>query len=713
MCSSLATLGLIAVSQLCAAEGQITLSPSAERVQQFQRIEFAISGLGTYRNPFDLDEVQVDLLVRRPDGTRLTVPCFYYQEYEQSFEHGDREWLYPVGAAGWRARFTPLLPGTYEFVARVRDRSGVRSSQRRSVQVVPGRGKGFVTVGHGSRYLKFGDGTSFFAIGHNLAFLHYNQYLRDRRVIERVFEKLSAGGGNFTRVWAGAGDWALAIEWAKSGWTRTWLRSSPIGPVPGERGRTGVKLAGGSGAAVAFNPCAPVALRARTRYRLTICVVAREAYEMEVLRSGRRLIKLRGGPGRKEYETALNTGPNEWWLGRLSFRLVRPGTAWLTRISLREANGGPELLHEAYLDRPKMGYYNLLDAFILDKVVEAAERTGVYLQLCLLSNPVRDLYMARLRKPDSPEYSEAIEYGKRAFRYAIARWGYSTHVAVWEFFNEMNPGLPTDRFYAEVGSYIKELDYARRPVTTSAWHPNPRDWRHDSLDIANEHFYIREGLKKLDWKDEVAVVLSRARHVLELTPPRKPAMLAEFGLATRNWQKSRYMDQDKELLHFHNCLWSSALSGLAGTAMFWWWDTLDRMDCYKHYKPLAAFLAKVPFGQKELIPVSQEALLGPARDRLHLVGLQSKSGVYFWLANRESTWWRTLVEKAEPKAIRRAQVAFGGLHPGVYKVTWWDTWHGTVVKEATVHTTAGTLTLICPEFQKDIACRAQLHEASQ
>jgi len=335
------------------------------------------------------------------------------------------------------------------------------------------------------------------------------------------------------------------------------------------------------------------------------------------------------------------------------------------------------------------------------------------LQLCLLSNPVRDLYMARLGKPDTPEYRAAIRYGKRAFRYAIARWGYSTHVAVWEFFNEMNPGLPTDRFYTEVGIYIKELDYARRPITTSAWHANPRDWRHKALDIADEHFYIRERLKQLNWQDEVAVVLSRARHVLELTPPGKPAMIAEFGLATRNWQKSPYMDQDKELLHFHNCLWSSALSGLAGTAMFWWWDTLDRMDCYRHYKPLAAFLREVPFGRSELAPISQDALPRPARKQLHLVGLQSDDGAYFWLVNREATWWRMLVEKTKPKVVKQAQVTLSGLPAGTYRVTWWDTWQGTAAKEATARTTAGTLTLICPEFRKDIACAVKLSEAKQ
>jgi hypothetical protein len=375
---------------------------------------------------------------------------------------------------------------------------------------------------------------------------------------------------------------------------------------------------------------------------------------------------------------------------------------WLDGLSLREAPDGPELLEEADVNRPTMGVYNLRDSFILDKVIEAAERHGIYLQVCLLSNPTRDLYMARLKDPTSPEYEEAIVYARRIFRYAVARWGYSTAVAVWEFFNEMNPGLPTDRFYAEVGRYIKAIDPYQRPITTSAWHSHPRDWRHPQLDIANEHFYLRPSEKEETWKDEVASVLARVRFVREHMPSDRPAMLAEFGLATKDWRQSPYMNRDAKLSHFHNSLWASALSGLAGTALFWWWETLDRMNAYEHYRPLAAFLKGIPLNRGDW----RDLRASVSDPRVRAVGLQARERVDLWLFNSEASWYRTLVEGAKPNRVRGARVVVEGLVPGTYRVQWWHTYEGRVVGEEQVATADGRLRLRAPDFSTDIACRA-------
>ena len=127
------------------------------------------------------------------------------------------------------------------------------------------------------------------------------------------------------------------------------------------------------------------------------------------------------------------------------------GTAWLSDLSLKEAGGHAELLWEAEVNRPTRGFYNPLDCFLLDELVTAAEQRGIYLQLCMLT---RDLYMNAVTNASSTNYDRAIEDAKNFFRYAIARWGSSTSVAAWEYWNEMNPGLPTDRFYEELGEFF-------------------------------------------------------------------------------------------------------------------------------------------------------------------------------------------------------------------------------------------------------------------
>ena len=101
-------------------------------------------------------------------------------------------------------------------------------------------------------------------------------------------------------------------------------------------------------------------------------------------------------------------------------------------IALEPGRGGagpsPERwpVHEGTVSRRGMGEINQPDAAMLDRVVEAAEAAGVYLQICLLA---RDRYMRRLRDPASSEYAAAIRDAQRLFRYAVARWGASPAVA--------------------------------------------------------------------------------------------------------------------------------------------------------------------------------------------------------------------------------------------------------------------------------------------
>ena len=306
----------------------------------------------------------------------------------------------------------------------------------------------------------------------------------------------------------------------------------------------------------------------------------------------------RPAPGGSSSRNSAPRPTNIGWKGS------RCGSSWAARswfdaLSLREAAGGPELLWEADVNRPVLGVYNAVDSFLVDELVEAAGRNGIYLQLCLLT---RDLYMTSLGNEQSPEYARAIRQAKKFLRYAVARWGYSAHVAAWEYFNEIDPGLPTDRFYSALGAYLEEIDVYHHLRTTSTWSPSPKDWRHAKLDIAEMHHYLRPASGAV-WKDEVAVLLERSRFLRE--HPAGPMLLGEFGLADDRWGLSPYMRQDRELVHFHNSLWASALSGAAGTALFWWWDQLDQQDAYRHYRPLASFLADLPsttagFGPTEI-----------------------------------------------------------------------------------------------------------------
>lgn len=693
----------LALSLLSAANSkEPKLEMLTEEVERFGRAEFVIHWNRNYTNPFDPEEADINLEVISPTGKRLHIPAFFYQGFERRLiQYGNRseEWLYPVGNPHWRVRFAPMEVGKYSCQAVVRDQFGTYTSNRVSFECSPSKRKGFIRVSQkDSRFLEFTDGTPFFPIGHNLAFLYYGQYLRDTEVIEGVFRKMAENGANFARIWAGAGDWALAIEWNKSAWERTWEKKSPIISLP--NGKKCVQIKGQKGTTQPVTPCARVALKPNTRYLLSTTMQTSEGTVAQIELNG-RAFEIQPSPQWVKMRWEFTTKENEWWLNRMVIRLTEEGTLWLTELSLREYPEGPELLWEADLNRPEMGVYNLRDAFLLDQVVEVAEKTGIYLQLCLLSNPTRDLYMARLKDSKSPEYEQAIAYGKRIFRYAVARWSYSPAIGIWEFFNEINPNLPTDRFYEEVSRYIREIDIYQRPITTSAWHPNPRDWRHPQLDIANEHYYIRPGEKH--WTDEVASVLARVKFLKDNTPPNKPTIIAEFGLATKEWGQSPYMQEDAKLSHFHNSLWASALSGLSGTVMFWWWETLDKMNAYEHYKPLTEFLKKIPFTRGDLQP--SEASI--SNDQMRIVGLQGKDCAYLWLFNSSASWHKLIVEKVTPAPIKGTVLRLRDLMPGVYQVQWWNTYKGEVIQVDKIPAKMGKIDVTVPEFVTDIACQVE------
>jgi hypothetical protein len=463
-----------------------------------------------------------------------------------------------------------------------------------------------------------------------------------------------------------------------------------------------VKLDGEDGARLAVSPSHPVAVLPETRYLLTgkVRTDGHVAVRLEIGGHDPQTVASGGAPGRWiDFRCPLTTRSDQHWLGRTAFRLDGAGTAWLDELSLREADGGPELLWEADVNRPARGFYNPVDCFLLDQLVEAAENHGIYLQLCLIT---RDLYMGSLKDETRPEYDRAIRDAKNLLRYAVARWGYSTNLAAWEYFNEMDPRLPTDRFYAELGEHLERIDVHRHLRCTSAWGPSPKDCRHPKLDVAQVHFYLRPSDEQ-QGKDEVDAVVDRAAFLREHAPA-KPALIGEFGLATEKWRLSDDMKADAELVHFHNSLWASALSGLSGTALFWWWDQLDRMNAYDHYRPLAAFLADVPFTTAGLETASATV----SHPDVRVIGLEGDDGCYLWLFNREAAWASRGVHGVKPTEIRDATLEWSAPAPGAYRVEWWDTRQGKTIRQQQRSPSGATIRLPVPAFARDIACKIRL-----
>ena len=678
---------------------RIILESTTNRVGQFEKVEFRLGVPGTYTNAFDPEQVEVDVRFTAPDGQTVNVPAFFCQEYERRRVGQDRQrdWMYPAGLPVWKARFAPSQIGPYSAVAALKNAGGTAVSREVRFECVPSKNPGFVRVsGKDPRFLEFTTGQPFFPVGQNLAFIGSQQYVTLSKA-EDIFAKLSANRANYLRIWTCCGDWAMAIEARKSAWGRSWDWRAPIVSRPDDPDEKCLRTT--RDAPLRPNPSQPVALRPGTKYAVSGLAWAERPIQLNCEVNGTTSgplsvadTPLAWSPFRYEF----SSGSADFWLNGLRIQVEGEGVAFVRELSLREASGGPELLWEAAVDRPERGFYNPLDCFMLDETLAAAEKQGIYLQLCLFT---RDVYMTALKDPAGPEYDQAIRDGKKLLRYAIGRWGYSTRVAAWEYWNEMDPGLPTDRFYAEMGEYLEQADPYRHLRTTSTWGPSAKDCRHAKLDIADVHFYLRPSDKER-LHDEVEAVLERTRWLREQAP-RKPAHLGEFGLANKKWAPTEEMNRSRELIDFHNALWASALSGASGTAMYWWWDRLDQRNVYPIYRPLSRFIADVPWTSGQVQP----AAIICADERLRMAGLQAKDRAWLWFFSRDASWQKVVIEKGTPAVVAKAEAQLQNLPNGSYRIQWFDTREAKELGEERRVAEDGVLQIEAPNFVRDIACK--------
>ena len=666
-------------------------------------LEFFIDCPATYTNPFNPAEVRIDLQVTHASGRQLSVPAFYLQEFERSRSRESARgpaWLYPSGAPGWRARFAPILEGKHQAVVKVKDATGEHVSAPVEFTATAATSPGYVQVSRDDpRFLELrpvglkAAGRPFFPIGQNLAFIGVSQYVSLDHA-EEIFAKLSTNGANYLRIWTCCQDWAIAIEARKSAFGRSWGGRPNIVPCPGDPARSCVHLSP-TNATLRIDPSHRVSLKSRTDYQLTGRWRGVGA-GLRIEAQGQRIeLPATGTTEWHPYSLKFKTGPNERWLGNVNLAAAGDGELWVTDLSLKDSAGGPELLWEADLNRAVCGVYNQPDCFMVDEMVRAAEREGIYLQLCVLT---RDLYMNRLGNPASTDYVQAIQDAKNFLRYAVARWGYSTAVATWEYWNEMDPGKPTDRFYQEVGAYLAGIDIYGHLRSTSTWGPSARDSRLPELSLADTHFYLRPSdAGRLE--NEVHAVVDRAQW-LRQEAPRKPALLGEFGIADNQWRLLPEMNRKIGLPDVHNALWASALSGLSGTALPWWWERLDQQDVYSLYRPLSRFVQNIPWTTGQL----ERAEITSTNSALRFVGLQSRGEqAWFWVFHNSAAWKTRLDGRPLPQ-VNDVEIEIKGLKAGIWDINWFDTRQGEVVKSETLKARGSLGSLLPPTFEGDVAC---------
>jgi hypothetical protein len=166
----------------------------------------------------------------------------------------------------------------------------------------------------------------------------------------------------------------------------------------------------------------------------------------------------------------------------------------------------------------------------------------------------------------------AMDKYKNKLRYLVARWGYSTSIGAWEFFNEIDNGAftPGDSiiiphssitaWHDEMARYIKDIDPYGHLVTTSISHRDIAGLNAIAyMDFNQKHIYKHTEKIPAIYPDYIQTF-------------GKPYVIGEFGY--------RWEDQDPKYAREANAdykrgLWYGLFSPTPILPMSWWWELFD------------------------------------------------------------------------------------------------------------------------------------------
>jgi hypothetical protein len=357
-----------------------------------------------------------------------------------------------------------------------------------------------------------------------------------------------------------------------------------------------------------------------------------------------------------------------------------------------------------------LGHYDLQSAWRFDYVAGLAERLGIRYQLTFemvvwweqkmpyrwLRNPYNAANGGPCLKPSdyftSPRARELV---KRRLRYSVARWGWSSNLVAWELWNEVDnldafTSEANVAWHRDIGGYLKQIDPFHHLVTTS-WR-DPGMFALPEVSLVQAHSYWAQPY------DAALYSLQDPDHLMR--PFGKPFFFGEQGMEGD-------LSVDPEGKNFHDCMWTTAVSGAAGVGMYWWWGYVDKNNLYRHYQPLAKFVAGVDWPSRRWTPIHLTLPNLPVS--MNVYGVSGGDRALLWL--HDPLAFRIIDGKAvrggpQPKA--KANIA--PLEDGEYTVEWWDTTTGAIVRTdpgVVNHLTdfGYGLELDPPEFWGDTAVR--------
>ncbi len=655
-------------------------------------------------------------------------PAFYYQFFEDSLKESwdgqEREWYSPTENNAWKVRFSPNQAGTWQYKLVAQDASGTTESQPISFEVADSTNHGFIKVSQDdNRYFNYDDGELFYPLGLQGGGQFEDPVLAN----EPIFQTYKENGINLKRIWISNMYGSAWLEWLG---TRNiydgYLPRPGILPfydsVRDSYSMTQLIDYEPDGNTGWFDACRfqfwndPEAIKPDTTYRLQVKYWGKDiagprdpsfsdyglvgkidgGWVVECYDSGTNTVVTDYGGNTSDWDTLEGTwhsGDNSF-LPRIYLGLenVTQGWAYISSISLREDLGdgqyGPEILAEPSMEYEL--YFPEQRAYALDKVVELAEKYGLYLKLVI--HEKNDKIYFKLDDDGTFVYDEEDNsdgfYGvgretnktrwlqQAWWRYLQARWGYSTAIHSWELTNEGDPwngnhwaltdelgkfmhcrvfGIPVNPGDGEACEYDHPNDHL---VTTSFWHsfPGEQFWAspdYPNVDYADVHAYVSTG-----WLEDPAYETDTALFHLDYSSelrsnidffadqngiPSKPVIRGETGIDFLGEQRENPdLALDSNGVWLHNLIWAGLDPG-AMTELYWWRENIDgqpgpdgKTGLYEIFSYFHEFIQNIPLSNGHY--QDAEATLSDSRMRVTGQKDTNNGRAHLWIQNVDHTW---------------------------------------------------------------------------
>ena len=173
---------------------------------------------------------------------------------------------------------------------------------------------------------------------------------------------------------------------------------------------------------------------------------------------------------------------------------------------------------------------------------------------------------------------------RNKLRYLVARWGYSTSIAAWEFFNEIDNAAFTrqdsiriahsavTQWHMEMSRYLKDIDPYGHLVTTSISH---RD-----IQGLNSIAYIDFNQKHI-YKHTEKIPSIYPSYIQTFG---KPYVVGEYGY---RWEDADPKYGELFDFDFRRGLWYGLFSPTPILPMSWWWELFDTRNMTPYLQSVA------------------------------------------------------------------------------------------------------------------------------